>query len=403
MKKIKKEGLTKYKFDSLFSRITTKNEDNNKNILTISAQYGLINQEVYFNKVVASKDLSGYYYLEKGDFAYNKSYSKDYPMGAVKRLSKYDSGIVSPLYICFRLKREDVCPEYMEQYFESGILNKELYRIAQEGARNHGLLNISVTEFFKDINIYLPSFKTQQKVSNILAKCDLVIEKQQEILEEKKKYYQGLTQSLISGEIRFKDSNGKMFDNWKEVKLGNYLIKHNEKSEFNNQYPVLTSSRKGIFLQSDYYSGNDVASDDTTGYNVVPRGYFTYRHMSDDLIFKFNINDIVDKGIVSTLYPVFTVKGIDSYFLKVKLNEGEEFKRFALAQKQGGSRTYMYFSKLETLKIKIPTLDEQLKISEVLKLADKEIELLEKELEALKLQKKGLMQRLLTGEVRVKV
>lgn len=403
MKNIKKEGLTKYKFDSLFSRITTKNENNNKNILTISAQYGLINQEVYFNKVVASKDLSGYYYLEKGDFAYNKSYSKDYPMGAVKRLSKYDSGIVSPLYICFRLKREDVCPEYMEQYFESGILNKELYRIAQEGARNHGLLNISVTEFFKDINIYLPSFKTQQKVSNILAKCDLVIEKQQEILEEKKKYYQGLIQRLLSGEVRFNKDNGQSFPEWRKVKLGEYLIKHNEKSEFNNQYPVLTSSRKGIFLQSDYYAGNDVASDDTTGYNVVPRGYFTYRHMSDDLVFKFNINDIVDKGIVSTLYPVFTVKGIDSYFLKVKLNEGDEFKKFALAQKQGGSRTYMYFSKLESLQMNIPSLEEQEKISEVLKLADKEIELLEKELEALKLQKKGLMQRLLTGEVRVKV
>lgn len=403
MKNIKKEGLTKYKFDSLFSRITTKNENNNKNILTISAQYGLINQEVYFNKVVASKDLSGYYYLEKGDFAYNKSYSKDYPMGAVKRLSKYDSGIVSPLYICFRLKREDVCPEYMEQYFESGILNKELYRIAQEGARNHGLLNISVTEFFKDINIYLPSFKTQQKVSNILAKCDLVIEKQQEILEEKKKYYQGLIQRLLSGEVRFNKDNGQSFPEWRKVKLGEYLIKHNEKSEFNNQYPVLTSSRKGIFLQSNYYAGNDVASDDTTGYNVVPRGYFTYRHMSDDLVFKFNINDIVDKGIVSTLYPVFTVKGIDSYFLKVKLNEGDEFKKFALAQKQGGSRTYMYFSKLESLQMNIPSLEEQEKISEVLKLADKEIELLEKELEALKLQKKGLMQRLLTGEVRVKV
>ncbi len=403
MKNIKKEGLTKYKFDSLFSRITTKNENNNKNILTISAQYGLINQEVYFNKVVASKDLSGYYYLEKGDFAYNKSYSKDYPMGAVKRLSKYDSGIVSPLYICFRLKREDVCPEYMEQYFESGILNKELYRIAQEGARNHGLLNISVTEFFKDINIYLPSFKTQQKVSNILAKCDLVIEKQQEILEEKKKYYQGLIQRLLSGEVRFNKDNGQSFPEWRKVKLGEYLIKHNEKSEFNNQYPVLTSSRKGIFLQSDYYAGNDVASDDTTGYNVVPRGYFTYRHMSDDLVFKFNINDIVDKGIVSTLYPVFTVKGIDSYFLKVKLNEGDEFKKFALTQKQGGSRTYMYFSKLESLQMNIPSLEEQEKISEVLKLADKEIELLQKELEALKLQKKGLMQRLLTGEVRVKV
>jgi len=216
---------------------------------------------------------------------------------------------------------------------------------------------------------------------------------------ENKEFKKGLIQRLLNGEVRFKEFK----DEWKTVRLGDYLIKHNEKSDFNNQYPVLTSSRKGIFLQSDYYSGNDVASEDTTGYNVVPRGYFTYRHMSDDLIFKFNINDIVDKGIVSTLYPVFTIKNIDPYFLRTKLNDGEEFKRFALSQKQGGSRTYMYFSKLETLKLKIPTLEEQLKISEVLKSADKEIDLLQKELEALKLQKKGLMQRLLTGEVRVKV
>ena len=223
------------------------------------------------------------------------------------------------------------------------------------------------------------------------------------IIEKKKEFKKGLMQRLLSGEVRFNKDNGQSFPEWRKVKLGEYLIKHNEKSEFNNQYPVLTSSRKGIFLQSDYYAGNDVASDDTTGYNVVPRGYFTYRHMSDDLIFKFNINDIVDKGIVSTLYPVFTVKNMDSYFLRAKLNEGDEFKRFALAQKQGGSRTYMYFSKLESLQMNIPSLEEQEKISEVLKLADKEIELLEKELEALKLQKKGLMQRLLTGEVRVKV
>ena len=125
--------------------------------------------------------------------------------------------------------------------------------------------------------------------------------------------------------------------------------------------------------------------------------------MSDDLIFKFNINDIVDKGIVSTLYPVFTVKDMDPYFLRTKLNEGNEFKRFALSQKQGGSRTYMYFSKLEKLKVNIPSLEEQKKIAEVLSTADKEIGLLQKELEALKLQKKGLMQRLLTGEVRVNV
>lgn len=258
-------------------------------------------------------------------------------------------------------------------------------------------------EVCKNILINIPPLREQEKIAEILLTWDLAINKQQQLIEKKKEFKKGLMQRLLTGEVRFKSEIGEEYPDWKLVELGDYLIKHNEKSEYNGQYPVLTSSRKGIFLQSEYYSGNDVASDDTTGYNVVPRGYFTYRHMSDDLIFKFNINDIVDKGIVSTLYPVFTVKDMDPYFLRTKLNEGNEFKRFALSQKQGGSRTYMYFSKLEKLKVNIPSLEEQKKISEVLKTADKEIELLEKELEALKLQKKGLMQRLLTGEVRVNV
>lgn len=256
---------------------------------------------------------------------------------------------------------------------------------------------------FENFEIEIPCLNEQEKIAEILSTWDSAIEKQEQLIEKKKEFKRGLMQRLLSGEVRFKSEIGEEYPDWKLVELGDYLIKHNEKSEYNGQYPVLTSSRKGIFLQSEYYSGNDVASDDTTGYNVVPRGYFTYRHMSDDLIFKFNINDIVDKGIVSTLYPVFTVKDMDPYFLRTKLNEGNEFKRFALSQKQGGSRTYMYFSKLEKLKVNIPSLEEQKKISEVLKTADKEIELLEKELEALKLQKKGLMQRLLTGEVRVNV
>lgn len=267
---------------------------------------------------------------------------------------------------------------------------------------NANQVSITLDELF-DYKIDVPPLEEQEKIVEILSTWDLAIEKQEQLIEKKKEFKKGLMQRLLSGEVRFNKENGDSYPEWNQVKLGEYLVKHNEKSEFNNQYPVLTSSRKGIFLQSDYYAGNDVASDDTTGYNVVPRGYFTYRHMSDDLIFKFNINDIVDKGIVSTLYPVFTVKNMDAYFLRTKLNEGNEFKRFALAQKQGGSRTYMYYSKLETLKLNIPCLEEQERISEVLKSADKEIELLEKELEALKLQKKGLMQRLLTGEVRVKV
>lgn len=285
--------------------------------------------------------------------------------------------------------------EYLYYYLQIESLFKLIDKLSR---RSSGQTGVDI-DALNNFDIPLPSLNEQKKIVNLIKLAESLVEKQEQLIEKKKEFKKGLMQRLLSGEVRFKEFT----DEWKLVKLGEHLIKHNEKSEINNQYPVLTSSRKGIFLQSEYYAGSDVASDDTTGYNVVPRGYFTYRHMSDDLIFKFNINDIVDKGIVSTLYPVFTVKNMDSYFLRTKLNEGEEFKRFALAQKQGGSRTYMYFSKLETLRLRIPCLNEQLKISRVLKIADKEIELLEKELEALKLQKKGLMQRLLTGEVRVKV
>ncbi len=132
-----------------------------------------------------------------------------------------------------------------------------------------------------------------------------------------------------------------------------------------NQYPALTSSRKGIFLQTEYFAGNQIASEDNTGYNVVPYGYFTYRHMSDDEIFHFNINDIVENGIVSTLYPVFTTtEELDSRYLQYQLNHGHEFARFAVLQKQGGSRTYMYLSKLKQLSLTMPkTVDEQKQIS----------------------------------------
>ena len=148
---------------------------------------------------------------------------------------------------------------------------------------------------------------------------------------------------------------------WEQRKLGEYLIQYTEVTIINDQYPVLTSSRKGIFFQKDYYDGNQIASENNIGYNIVPYGYFTYRHMSDDEIFYFNINNIIDNGIVSTLYPVFTTNNrLDSKFLQYELNFGREFRKYSVLQKQGGSRTYMYFNKLRDLKLTITTsLKEQ--------------------------------------------
>lgn len=184
------------KFDNVFKRVTTKNTENNQNILTISAQHGLINQQDYFNKSVSASNVTGYYIINNGDFAYNKSYSKGYPMGAIKCLKKYEKGVVSTLYICFNIK-DDSINDFFEHYFESGMLNKQIHKIAQEGARNHGLLNMSVVEFFKDIDILKPSIKEQEKIAAFLNEIDNQIQAVTSQLKQTKKFKKGVLQQMF--------------------------------------------------------------------------------------------------------------------------------------------------------------------------------------------------------------
>jgi type I restriction enzyme, S subunit len=176
-------------------RVTTKNKVNCDNVLTISAQHGLISQLEFFNKSVAAKDITGYYLLSKGDFAYNKSYSNGYPMGAVKRLTRYELGVVSTLYICFRNKPE-FDSRYAQYYFDAGCLNKGIESVAQEGARNHGLLNISVGDFF-GISILLPSPAEQTKISNFLAAMDDKINLAHTQVQQVEQYKKGLLQAMF--------------------------------------------------------------------------------------------------------------------------------------------------------------------------------------------------------------
>ena len=183
-------------FGDVFNRKTTKNKDNNLNVLTISAQQGLVSQLEYFNKSVSAKDVTGYYLLERGDFAYNKSYSKGYPMGAIKPLNKYDSGVVSTLYICFRPKANH-CEFFFEQFFNGGLLNSEIAKIAQEGARNHGLLNVSVKEFFDDIKMSIPCLKEQQKIAQFLQSIDKKVDSVAQQVEQTKQFKKGLLQQMF--------------------------------------------------------------------------------------------------------------------------------------------------------------------------------------------------------------
>ena len=184
----------------IFQRITTKNTENNQNILTISAQKGLVSQLDFFNKTVASKNLIGYYLIEKNDFAYNKSISAGYPMGAIKPLLDYDKGVVSTLYICFRIKYQNIVTFYA-QYFDAGLLNTQLKKITQEGARSHGLLNISIKDFFQKINVLSPSIEEQQKIADCLSSLDELIEARREKIASLKAFKKGLLQQLFPEKV----------------------------------------------------------------------------------------------------------------------------------------------------------------------------------------------------------
>lgn len=195
---------THSKFNSIFERITRKNEELNSNILTISAQNGLISQKDFYNKRIASVDTSKYILLKNGEFAYNKSYSNGYPLGAIKRLDLYEKGVVSSLYICFKLNNSDNCSDFWKYYFEAGMLNREIKMIAQEGARNHGLLNMATEDFFNMLLFYPKDLKEQQKIAEILNKSDKEIQILNSKLEKLKKQKKGLMQKLLTGQIRVK-------------------------------------------------------------------------------------------------------------------------------------------------------------------------------------------------------
>lgn len=156
------------KLGNITERVVRKNKNLDSTLpLTISAQFGLVDQETFFNKVVASKDVSGYYLIKKGEFAYNKSYSKDYPWGAVKRLEKYDMGVLSTLYITFT--PTNVNSDFLVHYYDTNGWHKEVAMRATEGARNHGLLNITASDFF-DTVLSIPASKEEQKKIGIFFK-----------------------------------------------------------------------------------------------------------------------------------------------------------------------------------------------------------------------------------------
>ncbi|HCU7484509.1 TPA: restriction endonuclease subunit S [Staphylococcus aureus] len=266
-----------YKLNDISERVTRKNKNlESQRPLTISGQLGLIDQIEYFNKSVSSKNLTGYTLIKKGEFAYNKSYSNGYPLGAIKKLERYDLGILSSLYICFSFD-ENIDKSFMKNYFESTKWYREVANIAVEGARNHGLLNIPVNDFF-NININLPIQYEQEKIGEFFSKLDRQIELEEQKLAKLEEQKKGYMQKIFSQEIRFKDDNGNDYPEWESKKFldifklapsKNNQIKSSEVVE-NGIIPVVDQG-KDIFL--GYSNEKDKAIEDFD--NVIVYGDHT--------------------------------------------------------------------------------------------------------------------------------
>ncbi|MBO4723648.1 MAG: hypothetical protein J5629_12080, partial [Muribaculaceae bacterium] len=207
--------------------MTRKNKGQTNLPLTISAQYGLVDQISFFNNKVASADMSNYYLLKRGEFTYNKSYSSDYPLGAVKRLDLYDMGALSTLYICFKIAG-DINSDFLVHYFETPKWHRGVYEIAGEGARNHGLLNITVGDYFETQH-YVPSnLKEQKKIASMLNLIQRRIEVQSKLIEDLQQLKSALVDELFCGKsnwetYKYKEILHPVGERNKTLKINNVL------------------------------------------------------------------------------------------------------------------------------------------------------------------------------------
>ncbi len=369
------------KLKDISNRVQRKNDGKSHNVLTISSKGGFLNQTERFSKVIAGENLAKYILLRKNEFAYNKGNSKTYPYGCIYRLEDYEEALVPNVYYCFEI-REGVT-EFYKHYFIAGKLNEFLARVINTGVRNDGLLNLNVTDFF-DVPVAAPPIKEQQKIASILSAWDKAIEPKEKLIEQKKQQKKGLMQKLLTGEVRLPGFYGE----WEKVSFSDIFIKTKVK-----KHQIKTNE----YLESGKYPVVDQGQKKVTAYSNDEEKVF----------------EVPETGVIVFGDHTREIKFIDFDFIigadgtQVLMTKDDYDVRFyyyhLLIQKIPNTGYNRHFKFLKEMIFNKPSLKEQKAISNLLSTIDKELDLLNAELSALNEQKKGLMQLLLTGKVRVMV
>ena len=356
-----------------------------------------MDQISYFNKTVASKNMSGYYLLKNGEYAYNKSYSVGYDFGSVKRLDRYDMGALSTLYICFALKKHD--SDFIKAYFDSLKWYREIYMISAEGARNHGLLNVPTDEFF-DTKHYIPQDLTEQrKIANFMIVLERRIVAQQSLVDNLKKYKRGVFEAVFSQKLRLVPT--ELQKPWKQYKLSDFATRVTRKNGNQTDIPLTISAQYGLIDQRDFFS-KMVASTDMSGYYLLQKGEFAYnRSTSNEYPFgSIKRLELYPMGAVSTLYLCFAIKEevVNSDLAKWYFESSQWYKGINNICAEGARNhgllnvpTDGFFNTVHTLP---SDPNEQLAVVDYLSNIQKKYEAAQRCLQAIENLRSGLLQQL---------
>ena len=390
------------KLGDITRRVTRKNENLESQLpLTISAQYGLVDQTEFFNNRVASSDLSGYYLLNKGEFAYNKSTSSDSPWGAVKRLERYEKGCVSTLYIVFEALGID--PQFLVTYYETDRWYKGVQAIAAEGARNHGLLNIAPSDFF-ETELTVPVNEAEQgRIGELFASLDNLITLHQRKHDRLVVLKKALLDKMFPRdgsrfpELRF----GGFTDPWEQRKLG----------EMGTTYGGLTGKTKEDFGHGDarfvpYTNVFDNPIADPARLGEVEVDASQNRVLHGDALFTVSsetpeevgmssvwLSDLDNLYLNSFCFGYRQNGGFDPYYLAYMLRSKSVREDIELLA-QGISRFNISKGKVMEVEVPVPEMAEQRHVGALFYQLDNLITLHQRKLELLRNLKSACLDKM---------
>lgn len=371
------EPWERYKLSEFATKITKKNRDNSiSNVLSNSATLGIVQQSQYFEReIVTDENLVGYYVINEDDFVYNPRKSVTAPYGPVNRYYCKESGIISPLYLCFKVN--GINKSFLLWFFKSPKWYRYIHLNGDSGVR-HDRVSIK-DDLFLDMPINVPSRAEQEKVSNLFELIDRRIAAQSKLIEDLQQLKSALVERLYC-------------QHNPNFKIGDLVVQVSKRNRGDNDYSVLSvNNRLGFIEQSEQFEDRSVASDDTSNYKVVSSNDFAYNPA------RINVGSIArltsfENGIVSPMYICFHTKKqlLPQYlehFFDTRYFHYEMQKRL-----EGSVRLCLSWEGLCNIPIAVPPIERQEKVGKRISLLADKISLEERHLDLIKSQKQYLLQ-----------